>query len=596
MKRRFLFLLFLLQSVTLFSQNYPTAFFRMPVDTVVRLSGNFCEIRYDHFHYGWDIKTGGKEGLKIVAAGDGYVSRIKAGPNGYGKALYITHPNGYVTVYAHLSAFNTAIGNYVTTEQYKKESYEIELFPPKDSLKVKKGELIALSGNTGFSEAPHLHFEIRDEKTEEIINPYFFGLKIADNVKPFFKTLAIYPQSDGGIINGNNEPYYIDLIKKNGVYQYKLKDSVVVTGNIGFGIEVFDTENNNGGQNQIYSLELQIDGKKIYAYEMTRFAFDQTRYVNAHIDYYAQRVLKKTLQKAFLLPGNKFPIYRDVMNNGIVNFTGDSTHTGKFIAKDYYGNTSEFVFVIKVKKKQKPIMLKSSTYPDESFEELKCDGGILISVIPNDEFAYSDSNYYKIKIPANSFYEMYKYAICTYYDGSKITTHKDKINSTLSYSYKIHGKYIPIHNSYSLSLKTDSLPDSLINKLLIVSIDDKGNFSSKGGQYDSGWITTKVWSFGTFAVAIDTTAPVIKQPKLPKGNIITTQKKLEFKISDNLSGIKTYRVELDGKWLLFEYEPKAQSLFCLNNADLPKGKHTLKVTVTDNKGNTAVKWFTYNKQ
>ena len=155
---------------------------------------------------------------------------------------------------------------------------------------------------------------------------------------------------------------------------------------------------------------------------------------------------------------------------------------------------------------------------------------------------------------------------------------------------------LPLNKQITIGLKIVSpLSDSLTNKLLIVSIDDKNNFTSKGGEYKDGWVTTKVWNFGTFAVAIDTTAPKIKEPKLAKGNNIASLKVLEFKISDNLSGIKTYRVELDGKWILFEYEPKKQSLFCKNNSVLPKGKHTLKIIVSDSKGNTSVEWFTYVK-
>ncbi|MEW6469860.1 MAG: M23 family metallopeptidase [Bacteroidota bacterium] len=579
------FSLSLVISAGAFAQQYPQGFFRMPVDSTVLLSGNFGEIRHDHFHYGWDIKTGGKEGVRVLAAGDGYVSRLRAGPGGYGKAIYITHPNGYVTVYAHLSAFNDSIGHHVKKMQYEKELYEVDFLLDSAILPVKKGELIGLSGNTGFSEAPHLHFEIRDAKTEEIINPYFFGLNVTDKIKPFFSLLAVYPL-DGGLVNGSTEPVYLPVTGKPGAYKLFSKDSIVVSGSIGFGLEVFDSESGSSGLNQVYSLELQVDGKTVYAYEMTRFAFDQTRYVNCHIDYKAQRAEKETIQKAFLLPGNKFPVYKNVKNNGIIDFKTDSMHTVKFLAKDYYGNASEVTFAVKSKGAQINSQKKCREFPSEDAVRqypLKFDS------------AYSLDWWATIQIPPYALFENTCFTIAFFsktFEGIQVVKLKDSIYSLL---VEIEDKNVPLFQPLSLAIPCDtSVHDSLKAKLLIIQLDDKGNFTSKGGQYKNGRVSTKLWNFGTFAIAMDTTAPKIREPKLPKGGSIAGLKTLEFKISDELSGIKTYRVEIDGKWILFEYEPKKRSLFC-KTSDLPAGKHTLKVEVSDSKGNKTVKWLTYAK-
>ncbi|HEU4717789.1 MAG TPA: M23 family metallopeptidase, partial [Bacteroidia bacterium] len=243
---------------------YPQNYFRNPLDIPIQLAGNFGELRPNHFHTGVDITTHGQEGLPVHAAADGYISRIKITPWGYGKAIYVTHPNGYTTVYGHLSAYNGNIAAYVEKNQYINESFEIELFPSPGELPVKKGDVIAFSGNTGSSGGPHVHFEIRDTKTEDAINPLLFGLPVKDDVAPVAVSLVVCPAEPGAVVNGQNGTYRIPLKASGGGYVFaNPKDSIVAYGRIGFAIEGYDKESVPKGKNGVYAVRLQMENKTI---------------------------------------------------------------------------------------------------------------------------------------------------------------------------------------------------------------------------------------------------------------------------------------------------------------------------------------------
>src|ERR1043165_6921117 len=301
--QRLIFLLLpaLLHFNTLFAQeNYPKNDFRSPVDTAISLAGNFGEIRPNHFHAGFDIRTNGREGMPVYAVADGYVSRIKISAYGYGKALYISHPNGYTTVYGHLRELDSDIGLFLKKLQYAKQAFEVDTLLSPGVLPVKKGELIALSGNTGGSQEPHLHFEVRDSKTEMPINPYLFGYRIADTVKPRITQLAVYPMDGQSTVNGKHLSKKIAPVYKKGKYTFLKGDTITVSGNIGFGIECYDTENRAASRNAVYSIELQSGGKRVFYYEMKQFSFENSRYVNAHIDYASKQKHDTKIKKCFL--------------------------------------------------------------------------------------------------------------------------------------------------------------------------------------------------------------------------------------------------------------------------------------------------------
>lgn len=253
MKSSAIITLLLVLSLSSSAQEYPQGYFRSPLDIPIFLSGNFGEIRSNHFHAGLDMKTESVEGKNIYAVADGYISRIKIGHGGYGKTLYITHPNGYTSVYAHLQSYEGEIGEYVLKAQYKKESYEIELFPGKNALLITKGDVIALSGNSGGSGGPHLHFELRETDTETPVNPLLFGFDIKDDIKPTIKKIGIYPVPGKGSANGSDNPKLIELSGGNGVYKL---GTLKMSGQIAMGLEVLDKLNGSSNRCGVYSIEL----------------------------------------------------------------------------------------------------------------------------------------------------------------------------------------------------------------------------------------------------------------------------------------------------------------------------------------------------
>lgn len=540
----------------------PKNYFRSPLGIPLYLAGNFGELRSNHFHSGLDMKTQGKEGFKIYAAADGVVSRIKISPWGYGKTIYIDHPNGYTTVYAHLKGFKGEIASETKKYQYQKESWEIDWYPSDTLMQVKKGDVIAISGNTGGSGGPHLHFEIRETETEFPVNPLLFGFDIKDNIKPLIRSIVIKPLNDTSFVNNKNTPQRFLVTGSDGNYRLKYNTPINAYGEIGFGIETIDKLNGYGNRNGIYTIELQQENTTIYKSEMKKFSFDQSRALNSLIDYEFYLKTKVRFQRSYIEPNNQLQIYKAQKNNGIVSFKKGDEINFKYIVKDTYQNTAKLNFKINgnVNKAALPTLLK------QKYDTL---------------FSYQDSNYFSkpniaVSIPKGALYKDLPLHFFT----------TDTMVGAITPTYFVHNDYTPLHHPITVSIKVGRLSEYLRSKATIVHFDNRKRYYSKGGKWRNNFITAKSKNFGGFAVMIDTIAPKITPFNIVPNRNMANYKTLEIKIGDNLSGIKSYRGTIDGKWVIMEYEAKKAKLFYTFD-NLPKGKHEFKLEVIDGVGNIA---------
>jgi hypothetical protein len=575
-QRIFIVILFFLYANSGFSQkSYPKDYFRAPMDMRLLLSGTFGEIRANHFHSGIDIKTAGVEGAAVYAIADGYVSRIKVSAYGFGKAMYVTHPNGYVSVYAHLNRYNKNIGDYIRTQQYLKESFEIELFPEVGQFPVKKGEIIAYSGNSGSSGGPHLHFEIRDGGSQKPINPLLFGYEVKDFYKPRISSIKIYPEGDNSSLNGKKDAKVYPV--EGWGAEHKLAGSPVirVSGNISFAIQAYDQQNDTDNKNGPYAVKLFIDNRLAYQHTLETFSFDDTRYVNSLLDYREYVKNNVRLQRTKIDPGNKLDIYHGTLNNGVFAFTDTLIHTIRYEVEDVAGNTASLVFNVRSEKPAKPATL-SAGVPNSNTQGQP-------QKFPVSMFRYDAPNQYEtrdvsIDAPAGAFYESFSFK----YDTSR------QLAGTFSPVHKIHDKYTPVHDYITLSVKPRKLPTDLQDKALVVKVNEDGKtFSSSGGKYENrtGYIVTKVREFGDYTIAVDTVTPKIKPVAPEVFGKMAGQKQVKITISDNLSGIAGYRGSLNGKWILMEYDAKNNVLIYTVDENLVPGKNTFLVEVTDGKSN-----------
>ncbi len=562
----FLFIIISNSIIALGQKKFPTNYFRSPVNFHIFLSGTFGEIRKNHLHSGIDIKTQGRTGKKIYAAADGYISRIKISSRGFGKALYITHPNAFVSVYAHLEKFNKKINDYIIKEQYKRKSYSIDINVNPELFKVKKGEFIAFSGISGSSSGPHLHFEIRDEKTQLPINPLLFGLKVKDYIRPKIKLLKVYPVDPYSLVNGLHKAVEYNIAGWGPKYRLKSNDTINLSGNIAFGIQTYDVMNNVNNHDGVYFVELYVDTTIYYSYIMNTFSFDEKRYVNALIDYHEFIKDGKKIQQTYIAPNNKLSIYRNVKNNGIVNFNDDTLHKIFFIVKDVKGNTSKLTFMVR----SCPV-LKSDTVKTNLSIDLK------------NIFSYKKDNIFKTKdirfyVPANALYDtlIFKYKVMD-----------TIIKQSCSKVYQIHNEYTPLQKYCILSIKPDSIPERLRNKALIAKIDRQREFVSKGGEWDNGFVKTRIREFGNYFVMVDTVAPVIEPVNIYENKKLKKQKTIKIKIKDELSGIKSYKGTINGRWILMEYDAKNDLLTYYFDNRTKAGKNIFRLEVKDKKENIA---------
>ena len=544
------------------NQNITAQEYTAPFDFKMLLSGTFGELRSNHFHAGIDIKTQGVEGQKVRAISDGYVSRIKVSTWGYGKAIYITHPQtGHTSVYAHLQKFSEKIDHFAKKEHYKKQSFEINFFPIRDEIKIKKGEIIGLSGNSGSSNGAHLHLEIRDTKTQRPINPLKFGFKIKDNIPPLLKKLKIYA-FDTTLINGYNQSKIYSINKQENIHT--INDTVKINGSFGLGIFAYDKSNNAYNKNGIYSIKLLVDGDIHYEFKADELNFNTTRYINAHIDYYEKKKNKIKYHRCYKLPNNRLENYSKIIDNGIINFNDTLTHKINIEVSDIYNNMSILSFNIKATKQ--PFLMKCGLPQDTINEKFRFD----------TENSYRNDNI-NLHMKAFSLYEPINF----HYSNT------DSISGVFGEVHHIHNHNTPVHKKYTLALKAD-IVDSLKEKMYVATTDMQGNFWYIGGEWVNGFLKIRTREFGNFCIIADTIKPKIRGLNIYPEKILNNQNSIKLTIEDKESGIESYRGEIDGKWVLMDYDHKKNILRLDIDKNIKKGEHKFILKVVDKVGNTSI--------
>lgn len=553
---------FIFLGSVLHAQNFPKDYFGSPVLIPIQLSGTYGELRSNHFHSGIDIKTQGVTGLSVVAAAEGYVSRIRVSPRGFGNAIYINHPNGYTTVYGHMERFTPEISAFVKAEQYRQKSFEVDLYLSPEQFKFSKGEEIGKSGNSGSSGGPHLHFEIRDTKTEEPLNPLLFGFNMPDNRAPELYKLLIIPLDGDARINGKRKIHTMTLTKvKEGVFKTSGED-VLIGGKVGFAIEAYDKHNGQENRNGVYSVKLSFEGKPVFEQKMERFSFDETRYLNACITYDQLQCCNVKALKTYVDPGNKLAMLKGqppgILINERRNFlisieVADVAGNKSTVNFNFWG---EFNFASRTLEGTDPSTLRKDLFPHNRINKY----------LTNDIDIY---------IPEGVFYRdiYFKYSVDSTANGRYY-----------SYKHKVHETSEPVHKHYALSIRAVIFPEKHQSKLCIVEVGSNAP-SYIGGEFKDNFVTAQVRQFGTFAVMADTTAPRVKANDLVEGKNIGNQRTFNFTVSDNLSGVKKYNAYLNGEWVLLEYDAKNNLMYYRVDERIKIGNNTIRVVVTDDKDN-----------
>lgn len=550
-----IFILFLLSGLLQAQSQYPKDYFQSPLGIPLQLSGNFGELRPNHFHAGLDMKTAQRVGLPIYAAADGYISRIKISTFGNGKTLYITHPNGYTTVYAHLLKMEGDIETFVKKKHYEEKSFELEVFLKPNEMPITKGQVIAYSGNTGASQGPHLHFEIRDTKTEWIINPLFFGFDalIKDTRKPQVTSVFAYPIGNESVVNQSQRPIPLALtLQKDGTY---LADPVAARGKIGFGFIGTDKDNISNNNNGIFSAKGFYNGTLTYSFQFNTYAFDEMKYINVLIDYERYKKTQQRVQQLFRLNPFDFNCISTDANNGVISLSPNLSGSYRIEVADFYGNVT--TITIPVVYDSNAIVIPKEPNPS------------LYAVNFKKDNIYEKENWL-INFPANTFF--------------------NDFDMNLSVSNKVlslHEDVVPVQSPFIVQVQDLSHSIAKRDKMFI------GRVKGKKVEYyptnvSEGSFSIKTKTLGKYGLIIDDVKPVIVMRKSIQGKWLTDQKEVSVIIFDALSGIKSYNGYLNDQWILMEYDNKTNTLtHSFDDGIVAEGANTLKVIVEDQLGNSS---------
>lgn len=525
---------------------------RQPFDFPILLSGNFGELRNNHFHSGIDFKTQGAEGKPVHAVQEGYVSRISVSPWGYGNGLYLTHPDGTTTVYGHLQRFAPSIAEYVKAQQYEQESFNVNLFLTPEQLPVKKGEVVAYSGNTGSSGGPHLHFEVRDTESEEVLDPIeYFKEKITDTRPPKIQGILICPMEGKGVVNGSSRKLELKPVTaKNG--KQTLTGKIEAWGEIGLAVKAYDYMDNTTNIYGVKEITLRLDSQVVYHSDLDRFAFDETRFLNSYVDYEQWKEYRSFYMRSFIEPGNRLR-FMDAANRGIVRIDEEKTYHLTYTLADAFGNIAKLSVWIEGK--------------EQNIPEIKTEGTELFHWMADNRFGAKGI---RMTLPKGNLYDDLYFR----YSAKEDST-------ALAATHILHNRPVPLHSAAQLSLRLQI--DTLDNKQQygIVRIQ-KGRRSWIGGTYRNGWIDATIKELGSYTIGQDTKAPTIT-PLHP--DTWAGKQAFAFRLTDNLSGVQTYRGEIDGQFVLFEMNNRSVITYTFDKERLSRGQHSLRLVVTDAAGN-----------
>ncbi|MES2277816.1 MAG: M23 family metallopeptidase [Bacteroidota bacterium] len=538
------------------SKEYPKNIFQYPLELAPSTAGSFGELRPNHFHSGLDFKTLQRTGYPVHAAAPGYISRLKIQFGGFGQAVYIDHPGGYTTVYGHLDHFTPEILAVIRKAQAEQQKYEVDINLTPFQFPLYKGQVFAWSGNTGASGGPHLHFEIRDTQTQETINAQLFGLTIPDKVPPTIYGISVYHM--------NGHPFDENTLRQSypvrgaaGNYHLLKPQTLELSGNIGFGITANDMNSTSANKNGVYSIELKVDGKTVYTFAVERFAFDQTHAINAYIDYPYNLKTGGFIQKCFILPGAKITLYPRSINRGIVTFNDNELHDVEYVVKDIAGNTSTVKLKVKssIPKERNPIFRPQGT---------------LLHYDTHNEFA---NDKVKLIVEPGNLYD----------DLDLIYSVSPKLPGSFSDLHHIHNRYTPIHDSLMLWIKPDADLGKYADKAVLVG-SINGAVES---EYADGYVKGKIKGFGDYDIRLDTIPPVITPANIHNGLNMAASKAIILRVSDSLSGLKSFMGKIDGKWVLVEHDYKSKIFIYTFGPEITPGKHTFEFTATDYKNNVS---------
>lgn len=618
-----IFLLFF-HNIALAQDVVPSNYYMFPIQPGQQnfLAGTMGELRPNHFHAGIDIKTGGVNGLQVFASADGYVSRINVNSYGYGNALYLQHPNGTTTVYAHLQDFNESIGEFVTQEQYKRESFAVEIYPSKDQFPVQQGDIIALSGNSGSSGGPHLHFEIRDAYHKPL-NPLRYDFKeIEDNIPPTIQKLAVKTLDMHSRVNGQFGRFEFELTKKDG--QYVIETPIEIEGDVGFEILAYDRLNGVGNRNGVPCIDLYKGQEKVFSHDINTFSFAESRNILVHTNYEVSQRTGRQYTKLYKDDGNELDFYPTLVNNGIISLQDNALHPMEIKLSDAYENSSTLSFTIKNGEKKHQVSISNPYFKEESGFLAQDNTLLLYAKVKNGQshLAKIYAGYHVLEVAPD--YEVNNAAVYLWDLGMVLPDSAELCGEKINFDFQImvpsgveidyfhpaldiHFPKRALYDTAYLQVKYDStqLNDQeffIVNdysipfrinteitlkpkldynepeKTNVYAVAGNGALIYEGGAWDEEKIVFKTRNFGKFTLAKDSLPPTIKPVKFNKDE-------LRFYIRDDLSGLNNYAARIDGKWILMNYDHKRRLIWSEKLDKTIPYSGELILTVVDNAGN-----------